>query len=388
MCDESVNLLDRHLFKSVLGTCVVAVGLFACVLLVGNAMKELVGYALAGQIDALMLVHLLSLLLPFVVTFALPMGVLTGVLLTLGRLSADSEVTAMRSAGMSLMRIARPVIIFAVLGVALGLYFNHVAMPEARVAYKRDLTAAVRANPLSFIVPRTFIRHFPGFVVYVGDKQGTVLTDVWAWRLDGQQRVVQMTRAERGRIDYDEGGNTLILTLQHAQVEFRRDKTPEDFTEPPMVGSFEQAEALRLPLDKMFSRSVVRTKLDFLPWRELADEREKTLKIPAGETQEQRTARERLRARIDLVFSERCNNALAVLSFALIGVPLGIRVSRRETSANLGLAVALALGYYFMTTAIGWLEKRPDLNPGMLFFLPNVIYIVLALWLFRRVERR
>lgn len=383
-----MNLLDRHLFKSVLGTCVVAVSLFACVLLVGNAMKELVGYALAGQIDALTLARLLGLLLPFVITFALPMGVLTGVLLTLGRLSADSEITAMRSAGMSLMRVARPVIVLALLGVGTGLYFNHVAMPEARVAYRHDLTAAVRANPLSFIVPRTFIRHFPGFVVYVGDKQGTVLTDVWVWRLDGQQRVVQSTRAARGRIDYDDVENALILTLQFAQVEFRRDKTPEDFTEPPMVGSFQQAEALRLPLDRMFSRSVVRTKLDFLPWRELAAERSKTAEAPAGETPEQRTARERLRARIDLVFSERCNNALAVLSFALIGVPLGIRVSRRETSANLGLAVALALGYYFMTTAIGWLEKRPDLNPGVLFFLPNLLYIALALWLFRRVEQR
>jgi lipopolysaccharide export system permease protein len=64
------------------------------------------------------------------------------------------------------------------------------------------------------------------------------------------------------------------------------------------------------------------------------------------------------------------------------------RVSRRETSANLGIAVALALGYYFLTVAVNWLDRQPDLRPDLLLWLPNVALVLLAAWLFSRLERR
>jgi lipopolysaccharide export system permease protein len=383
-----VNLLDRYIFKSVLFTCAGAVGLFAFVLMIGNFMRELMPFVLAGQIDALMLVRFVGLLIPFVVTFALPMGVLTGILLTLGRLSADSEVTAMRASGIGLWRISRPVIILALLGAGIALYNNQEVMPWTRVTSKRDLANVVRANPLSFIVPRTFIRQFPGVVVYVGEKKGAALTDFWLWQLDKEQRVVKEVRAASGSITYDESDNALVLTLHKGQVEYRKGDAPEDFRDSQLLGTFDETEAVRLPMDSIFSRNVVRTKLDFMPRGQLQEERNKLSIASPNETGQQRLERERSLARIDLVVSERYNNALAVLSFALIGVPLGIKVSRRETSANLGVAVALALGYYFLTNAIGWLEKRPDWHPATLLFLPNLLFFGLAFTMFIRTERR
>lgn len=383
-----MNLLDRYIFKSVLFTCVAAVGLFAFVLLVGNVMKQLAGYVLSGQIDPLTFAELLALLVPFVVTFALPMGVLTGTLLTLGRLSADSEITAMRASGISLWRVARPVLIMGILGMLAALFNNHQLMPWGRVRYTQDLTNAIRANPLSFVIPRTFIRDFPGVVVYVGEKQGSKLGDFWIWQLDKSDRVVRAIHAAEGDIGYDEAGNALVLTLRNARVEARQEDSPENFAKPPVVGSFNETEAVRLPLDKMYSRSEVRTKLDFLPWSELNKERERLDQPAPGETEELKKDRLRRQARVELAISERFNHALAVLSFAAIGVPLGIRVSRRETSANLGLAVGLALSYYVLVTAIGWLEKAPQWQPALLLFLPNLLFLGLAAYLFGKVEKR
>ena len=85
---------------------------------------------------------------------------------------------------------------------------------------------------------------------------------------------------------------------------------------------------------------------------------------------------------------EKFNGAFAVLSFAILGVPLGIKVSRRETSANLGLAVLLALGYYFSTVAIGWLDHHPEYRPDMLLWIPNLLMTGLGIWLFSRVDRK
>lgn len=380
-----MNLLDRYLFKSVLGSCLAAVGLFAFVLILGNAIRDLLRYVLAGQIPLTVFAELLLLLVPYVISYALPMGMLTGVLLTLGRLSADSEITAMRAAGISVWRIARPVVLLGVAGTLLGLYMNFEAMPRARTQYQRELAETVRANPLSFIVPRTFIRDFSDRIIYVGDKQGNVLKEVWVWELDAQQRVQYLVRATSGRIDYDAEDNALLITLTQAQVETRSTANPEDFSKPPLVGTFDKTEEVRLPLDSIFTRTTIRQKLKWMTFAQLRAEESRlaTLDVPP----EQQAEHERTIMKVRLTVQEKLQNALALLSFALIGIPLGIRVSRRETSANLGVAVALSLGYYFLTVVVNWLDRHPEYRPDLLFWLPNLLFLLIAWRLFRRIGR-
>jgi lipopolysaccharide export system permease protein len=89
-----------------------------------------------------------------------------------------------------------------------------------------------------------------------------------------------------------------------------------------------------------------------------------------------------------MVIQDKFSTAFAAFTFALVGVPLGIKVSRRETSANLGLAVVLALSYYFFTIMIGWLENQPALRPDLLLWLPNLLFLGAGLWLFWRVDRQ
>ena len=113
-----MNLLDRHIFVSVITTCAAAVGLFAFVVALPNVVRELLGPLLSGTISIGGFLRLIWLIFVFAVSYALPMGVLTGVLLTLGRLSADSEITAMRAAGLSVTRIARPVVLLGLAGAA------------------------------------------------------------------------------------------------------------------------------------------------------------------------------------------------------------------------------------------------------------------------------
>lgn len=382
-----MNLLDRYILKSVLGACLAAVGLFAFVLMLGNALRDLLGYLLAGQITLTTFLGLIGLLIPFVISYALPMGMLTGVLLTLGRLSADSEITAMRAAGLSLARIARPVVLLGMLGAGLGLYVNLEAMPKARTQYQRELAAAVQANPLSFIVPRTFIRDFPGFVLYVGEKEGAALRDFWLWELDDQRRVQRLVRAAEGRLDYDEVDNLLRLSLIEAQIELRNQDRPEDFNAPPLVGTFGRSESVPLRLDNIFGRSGgVRQKLKWMTYGELTAAAARVAAEPAPADDVDRPARELMKVRLTL--QDKFTTAAAVFTFALIGVPLGVRVSRRETSANLGIAVALALGYYFLTVAVNWLDRQPELRPDLLLWLPNVALVLFAAWLFSRLERR
>ncbi|HVU32660.1 MAG TPA: LptF/LptG family permease [Opitutaceae bacterium] len=382
-----MNLLDRHIFKSVLFTCVAAVALFSFVVALGNFVRDLLGPVLAGQISLLLLVRLVALLFPFAVSYALPMGVLTGVLLTLGRLSADSEVTAMRAAGISIVRIARPIFILGFVGMAIALEVNFESMPWARVQYHREFAAALRTNPLSYIVPKTFIRDFKGLVVYVGGRSadGTVLRDIWIWELDNQGRVKRLVRADSGRLDWDEATNSLIPTLYHARTEERDPDHPEDFSKSPKAPSFDKLEEVRLSLNRYLGQDIFHVKPEWLRYGALERRRAELAAEKPAPGHEKELKVERMK--YALIVSDKLNLSLAVFAFAFIAVPLGIKVSRRETSANLGVAVFLVLGYYFLETMVKWLDQHPEYRPDLLLWVPNLIFLAFGLWLLRRIQK-
>jgi len=381
-----VTLLDRYIFRSVLFTCLAAVGLFAFIVLVPNIARDLLAYVLAGQLSTAAFGRLMLLLVPLAITYALPMGLLTGVLLTLGRLSADHEITAMRAAGLSLPRLTVPVLFLAVIGAGVGLYFNFDSMPRARVEYHRELADAVRTNSLSFIEEKTFIRTFPGYVVYVNEKAGAELKDFWLWELDDQKRVARLVRAAAGHLEYDGAENALILTLTHAQVETRNDKNPENFADTSPIVSFEKSEPVRLSLNRFFKPGSVRVKPDWMTFSQLRTERVRLAArvVPPGQAKDY--AREAMK--LELVYQDKFNTALAVFSLALIGVPLGLKVSRRETSANFGVALLLTLGYYLLTVAVKALDRHPEYRPDLLIWVPNLLIIGIGVWLFTRIEKK
>ena len=361
-------------------------GLFAFIVLVPNVARDLLAYVLAGQLSAVAFGRLMLLLVPLAITYALPMGLLTGVLLTLGRLSADHEITAMRAAGLSLPRLTVPVLVLGAIGAAVGLYFNFDSMPRARVEYHRELAEAVRTNSLSFIEEKTFIRKFPGYVLYVNDKEGSELKDFWGWKLDDEKRVTRIVHAATGHLDYDSSDNTLILSLTHVQVEERDEKSPENFADSSRTAMTERTEPIRLSLERFFKPGSVRVKPDWMTFSQLRAERARLAARTPAPDQVKEFARDQMK--LELVYQDKFNTALAVFSLALIGVPLGIKVSRRETSANFGVALLLTLTYYLLTVAVKNLDRHPEYRPDLLLWVPNLLILGLGAWLFTRIEKK
>ncbi len=384
-----MHTLHRHIFLSVLFTCAVATGLFAFVLLAANAFKDLLGYALAGQLSPGVILGLLPLLLPYVLVYALPLGVLTGVLLVLGRMSAQHEITAMRAAGLGLGYIARPVLLLGALGTAIALEVNYEVMPTTRAAYLAAIPAAVRQNPLGLIVPKTFVSKFPGYIFYVGEKRAGQLTDVWVEHLDKDKRATWLAHGLQGRVDFDEQANTLQVTLLGNVIADRRNPAdPEKFSYNDYEAKLDSLPLPPLSLDTLLGpRATSRPKPGFLTLEQLLDERSRLAGPPPAPGPAAAAERATERMRVEVALHEKAAQALAVLTFALFAVPLGLRVSRRETSANLAVAVALALGFFLLTESIHWLEKYPAARPDLLQWAPPVLFLLVGAGLFRRAGR-
>jgi lipopolysaccharide export system permease protein len=257
-------------------------------------------------------------------------------------------------------------------------------MPLAKVAYETELSNAIRQNPLSFIVPKTFIRDFPGYVIYAGDKKGTVLKDFWLWELDAKNRVKRFARADSGRLDFDEKNSQLVLTLERMQAELRDEKDPENFSEDRGTVSSDRA-TFNLPLDKITATGIVHVKQKWLTFDQLMQEWHRLDRPdPAVSTAQ----RETQKMRVQITIQEKFATAFSVLSFALVAIPLGIKISRKETSANLGIGLMLTMAYYFATIVVSWLDNQTALRPDLLMWLPNFAFQGLGLWMFYRVDRR
>jgi len=377
-----LRLLDRYIFKQVFVTCAACVGFFVFLIAAVNALKDMLGYLLAGQLAPESAIKLILLLIPYVVMYALPMGMLLGVLLVLGRMSADSEIVAMRTCGLSLKRISAPIFALALAGVVMGVAVNFYYMPIARTVYHEEFGKMLRTNALRLIVPKTFIRDFPRMVVYVSEKHGDYVRDIWLWRLDKEQRVIGFSHAETGRIELDEKENELVFKPFQLSTERFDEKNPEDYSKPPVRLEAETA-SFRFSLARFFGPKTFNRKLDWFTLGELEAEKQKIAQeISPG------PEREKKLMRIEMIIQNKGSMALAVFILVLIAVPLGIKVSRRETSANLGVALIMALAYYFLSTVVvGWFEQYPEYRPDLLVWVPNVFFIGIGLWLNSRVER-
>lgn len=379
-----MNLLHRYILKSVALASLMAVGLFAFVLLVGNVLRDVVGLMADGQLGFGLFVQLLMLLIPYVVAYALPLGILTGVLLVLGRLSAQREITAMRSAGLSLFHISSPIFFLALTGMVFAVVVNFHYAPTARAQYRENLAQAVRVNPLNFIVEKTFVRQFPGYVLYVGEKEGERLQDVWLWELDDERRLRKFVQAEEGGLGYDSETESLLLTLDRGYSEVRSERDPEEVRAGRPSLEF-QRTTVRLPLDQVLGRKTATKKLSRMTFNEVLAERRRLL---AAQIEDPKTDQVVALMRVRMSIQERFAMAYAILSLATLAIPLGITIQRKETSANLFVALMLALSFYLLMVVIAWFERMPHLRPDLLLWAPNIAFQALGVWLFIRAERR
>ncbi|MDF9833111.1 lipopolysaccharide export system permease protein [Ereboglobus sp. PH5-5] len=374
------KILHRYIASSVLSSAAAAIVFIGFIFGAVNLLKDVLVYLLDGRIPFGLFLKLCWDMAQYVGTYAVPIGMLIGVLLVLGRMSADNEITAMRTSGRSILQIARPILVIALFGVVAELGINFYLMPKSRVSYHVELEKALRHSAANFFVPRTFMREIPGAVIFFDKKDGQTYQNLWVWLLDNQQRATYIYHAASAVIEFDLDREILRVLPFEGNIEARAAADPETrsgHNNILQMGGTEQA--VEIPLGDFLGRRGFRQKLNWLTLPQLLERRTELAHDPKA------TDIDRLK--LTLTIHNKLTFSLGVFSFALIAIPLGIRTQRKESSANIGIAMLLVVVYYVMSVAVGWLDKRPDLHPEILIWLPNAVFIGAGLILLRRVER-
>ena len=359
-----MRILDRYIAREVSRHAFLGLLIFTFVLFVPKLvrlMEIFVRHSGSGS----QILTLFLCIVPSVFVFTIPMAVLIGVLLGLGRMAMDSEIIALTALGISRKRILLPVGILALLGAALTLLMTLWLAPLS-LRTGRSIEGTLLTSQISFAVqPRVFDERFPHLVLYINDvaASGTHWNGVFLAEA-GAESGNQITLAESAIVIAEPSLGKLELHLNGGTThEFSR-SLPDHYS----VTSFGRSD---WPIEVS----------------SLASARERVISYP------ERSFSELLHdhgpkwrdARVE--FHQRLAFPVACFVFALIAIPLGAQPRRGGRAAGSLLAIIIIAAYYLLLVTGAGFARQGLVAPAQGMWAANLILGLLALALFPRMER-
>jgi lipopolysaccharide export system permease protein len=259
----------------------------------------------------------------------LPLAFLISMLIAFGRMGSDNELIALRTSGVSLLRIALPVFFAGVLLFGLSFFLHVSILPRANWNAAQNIQRLAQ-NATSLIEEKVWMEGFGNNSIYVKNVQGNELRSIAIHQPVPNSSIPRVITAEKGRFEFDEDNAQIAFTLENGHVEEPASNREKSFMRIDFGNYF-----IRLPVTrKVFARSPKR--LYHLTYRQL-------------ENKIRQTPPDRIDYR-SLVYEKHSRMAMAsaCLIFMLLGFPLSQRLQRSEKSTNIVLAGGLALVWYLL----------------------------------------
>ena len=311
-------------------------------------------------------------ILPIVLTFTVPWAVMVAVMLVFGRMSADSEITAMRACGISIMQIVSPILIITFLLTLFCLYLQVEVGPPLLGKSRSLMSTAAINQPLAIFEPGKPIE-YEDTIIYIDDKEGdNIIRGVQLYKVTDKQEVALDISAVHGKLTVDKEKQILNVYLYDCLVVNHTgeggDGTPNRFFAREVKFDFnygQQANAER-----------VSTRAKYMRLSDLMAKIRMTKMINQDTTE------------LEVELNQRIAFALSPIAFLLLGLPLAIRTSRRETSVGLFLSVILAGAFFLSIILCESLSSYPKLYPQYLLWLPNILFQILGAVMTYRISQR
>lgn len=368
-----MKLIDRFVSRELIVNVLFAIAVLSLVLVVGNIFRKLLPLLINHDVPLEYLVSFIAYILPFSLIFTIPWGLLTAILLVFGRLSADNELVALRSNGVSITRICISLAFIALACTAICLWLNVEVAPAAQDKLRSTIFDLATRNPMALFGSDQVIDQFPGRKIYVGKKEGNELENIIVFEMDANALPVKVTYARTGLLEADLENKRILMHLYEARYQQRNDQDPLDLHK--IRDGIRMAEGtLPIGLDELYEREKKRPSRSALSIQQLLEQLKSESK------------RERSASRTEI--NKRFSFPFACLAFAVIGVPLGVTAHRRETSIGFAMGLIVAITYFLFVIVGDTLRGNPSAHPEMLVWFPNVLFIVLGLLLFRRLAKQ
>jgi LPS export ABC transporter permease LptG len=162
-----MKIFDKYIIKELFPFTLAGLSFITFIILINNIV-QLAGFLIRNSVSFIIFLKVVVNLLPAAAIFGVPMAILFGTIIGIGRLSADSEITAFRACGISLSRFIKPVLIFALLAMIADLMISLYWLPHSNqqlsILYRQIITSKTLTSQIK---PRVFIEDIPDKVLYV-----------------------------------------------------------------------------------------------------------------------------------------------------------------------------------------------------------------------------
>lgn len=325
------------------------------VMLLGNLIK-IADLIINKGVDIYHVSKLFLFMIPFLLTYTLPIASLAAVLLALGRLSSDNEIVAIRANGVNLFTLILPLLIIGTILSMILVIFNDRVIPYVHFASRKTLIEVGIKNPTAALEPGVFINSFQNYVLFIYRIEDNKLINIRIY----EPREGKPTRtivAKSGEFIALPEKNTIKLKLMDGSTDEPDPEKPENFYKLNFKTYF-----MNLNLAQAQDKDKIGKKPKDMTIQELKNEVQKVKKSGIDPMP------------LITEINEKISLAFSCLVFILFGAPLAIITRRREKSINFGIAFLVVGSYYLILIGAEALSLRGIINPAIGMWLPNIIF--------------
>jgi lipopolysaccharide export system permease protein len=327
-----LKILDRYLIREIIPPAFLALIIFTFLLLIPPVMDELQALVAKGVAFGVA-IRMLAMLIPQALGLTIPMSLLVGTLIGLGRMSGDREAVALLACGVSPYRLLRPLLLLAALGGTVHLWVMLEAIPDANQAF-RELTYSVVSQQMENDVrPQLFFTNFPGWVIYVRDlpKTGGGWKDVLIADTSQPDKPV-LYMAREGRLFLNREQQTVALVLKDGTQYSNRSPDGKDVE----TYRFEKDLTIKLDPNTVFPNFQLMRGINELTIAQLRVQNATKQKAAISIHKE------------EMAIQQKFSFPAACLVFAIIGLALGMTVAREGKVAGFVVGIAVIFSYYIL----------------------------------------
>jgi lipopolysaccharide export system permease protein len=369
-----MKLVDRYILRELAPPFLVGVLIFTFLLLMSQILR-LIELIVNKGVPAGTILRLVLYLVPSILVLTLPMSVFLATVVTFGRLSAENELTALKTSGYSLLRLALPVAYFSACAYGVTSWLIISALPAGNQAFRASMFEIVRTKASVGLHEKVFNDDFEGLVIYVNHipqggnpvMEGIFISDARPEKRQPPGEPLTII-AKRGRLIMDPASDRVSFRLEEGGI-----------------------HALSRDL-KTYQRANFSTHDLQL---NIGEGSEESLSVPKG-LREMSLAELRAKAReyqrlgvqqwAPLVeIHKKFAIPFAALIFGFLGVAMGVLFRRGEKLVSLALSIAIAIVYYVFLLASEPLGKQGRVHPFWAMWAANIFFSAATIGLFRKM---
>jgi lipopolysaccharide export system permease protein len=419
-----MRILNRYILKEHIGPFLFGFSVVTFVLVM-DFIIDIMDLIIDKGLSAWTILEIFGLNLAWMLALSVPMAVLVATLMAYGRLSADNEISAIKSSGTSLYTIVAPALAASIVLAVLLILFSNFVLPEFNLRARNLMSDISKKRPTLTFKAGIFMDEFPGYTVLIKklDERSSQLEGITIYDTGGGPSPTTIT-ARRGALEFSPDGNTLRMDLydgeihevdsadpaKYRRVNFRKHTMFIKDVGSKLVRSSSEYRGNREMTSSMMLRQIEELedqigehlgrmeKLGRQAAEGIAEgqkvegthEALRASQTTLNQLQAEHRAVQHLRKKISgyrVEIHKKFSIPAACIVFVLIGAPLGVMVRRGGIAIGVGLSLGFFLLYWAFLIGGEELADRLLAPPYLAMWSPNILIGAVGIFLMRRTVR-